>query len=50
MDSRSRAQRSYRVGSKRLPQKGFEVIALILAGTIMAGVFIRWAVVEDRQP
>jgi len=26
------------------------MIALVLAGTIMAGVFIRWAVVEDRKP
>jgi len=26
------------------------MIALFLAGTIMAGVFIRWAIVEDRQP
>jgi len=26
------------------------MIALILAGAIMAGVFIRWAIIEDRQP
>jgi len=26
------------------------MIALVLAGTIMAGVFIRWAAVEDRKP
>jgi len=26
------------------------MIALVLAGTVMAGVFIRWAVVEDRKP
>jgi hypothetical protein len=25
------------------------MIALFLAGTIMAGVFIRWAVIEDRK-
>ena len=25
------------------------MIALILAGTVMAGVFIRWAIVEDQK-
>lgn len=38
------------MGSERLPEQGREMIALFLAGTIMAGVFIRWAIVEDRQP